>query len=227
MPTNNDYYYGYYGYDVDAPFNEFTQFIVMKPYTWLVEKVPNINDFLNVFSNLINTYNGVIAGGYLRRVIRSGDALTFQNADLDIVFLTQSDFLSATNFVNQGNLTQFNQPDIQEISDDRIVYGFDLISHTDNITNIKLQLIRREADSIENIVSNFDFTNAKIATNLNQVIIDNRWENFESNKIINIDIVRPDILIRLLKYLYSEGEPFRLNASSASKLLAWVSSRLT
>ena len=143
------------------------------------------------------------------------------------MFLTQSDFLSATNFVNQGNLTQFNQPDIQEISDDRIVYGFDLISHTDNITNIKLQLIRREADSIENIVSNFDFTNAKIATNLNQVIIDNRWENFESNKIINIDIVRPDILIRLLKYLYSEGEPFRLNASSASKLLAWVSSRLT
>ena len=227
MPTNNDYYYGYYGYNVDAPFNEFTQFIVMKPYTWLVEKVPNINNLLNVFSNLINTYNGVIGGGYLRRVIRSGDALQFQNADLDFLFQTSDAFLGAVNFVNQGNLTQFNQPDVQEISDDKVLYSWDLISNTSNIPNIKLQLIRKESDSIENIVSNFDFTNAKIATNLNQVIIDSRWENFESDRIVNIDIVQPTILIRLLKYLYSEGEPFKLNDSSASKLLAWVGSRLT
>ena len=227
MPTNNDYYYGYYGYNVDAPFNEFTQFIVMKPYTWLVEKVPNINNLLNVFSNLINTYNGVIGGGYLRRVIQSGDALQFQNADLDFWFPISDDFLGAVTFINQGNLTQFNQPDAEEISEDKILYNWDLISNTSNIPNIKLQLIRKESDSIENILSNFDFTNAKIATNLNQVIIDSRWENFELNKIINIDMLKPPVLRRLLKYLYSGGEPFRLNASSASKLLAWVSSRLT
>ena len=227
MPTNNDYYYGYYGYNVDAPFNEFTQFIVMKPYTWLVEKVPNINNLLNVFSNLINTYNGVIGGGYLRRVIHSGDALQFQNADLDFWFPISNDFLGAVTFVNQGNLTQFNQPDEQEISEDKVLYNWDLISNTSNIPNIKLQLIRKESDSIENILSNFDFTNAKIATNLNQVIIDSRWENFELNKIINIDMLKPPVLRRVLKYLYSEGEPFRLNDSSASKLLAWVSSRLT
>jgi len=99
MPTNNDYYYGYYGYDVDAPFNEFTQFIVMKPYTWLVGKVPNINNLLNVFSNLINDHNGVIVGGYLRRVIRSGDAFTFQNADLDIMFQSLDDFLGAVSLL--------------------------------------------------------------------------------------------------------------------------------
>ena len=222
-----DYYYGYYGLPEDAPFNEFTQFIVMKPYTWLVEKVPNINNFLTVFSNLINTYNGVIGGGYLRRVIHSGDALQLQNADLDFWFPISDDFLGAVTFVNQGNLTQFNQPNLQVWSADKFLYSWDLISNTSNIPNIKLQLIRKESDSIENILSNFDFTNAKIATNLNQVIIDSRWENFELNKIINIDIVQPTILIRLLKYLYSEGEPFKLNDSSASKLLAWVGSRLT
>jgi sulfur carrier protein ThiS len=227
MPTNNDYYYGYYGYDVDAPFNEFTQFIVMKPYTWLVGKVPNINNLLNVFSNLINDHNGVIVGGYLRRVIRSGDAFTFQNADLDIMFQSLDDFLGAAEFVNQGNLIQFSQPDMQEISTGKVLYNWDLISNTSDIPNIKLQLIRKESDSIENILSSFDFTNAKIATNLNQVIIDSRWEHFELNKIINIDQIKPSILHRLLKYLYSEGEPFRLNDSSASKLLAWVSSRLT
>jgi len=116
---------------------------------------------------------------------------------------------------------------MQEISTGKVLYNWDLISNTSDIPNIKLQLIRKESDSIENILSSFDFTNAKIATNLNQVIIDSRWEHFELNKIINIDQIKPSILHRLLKYLYSEGEPFRLNDSSASKLLAWVSSRLT
>ena len=37
----------YYGLEEDAPFNEFTQYIVRKPYAWLVERVPNINNFLN------------------------------------------------------------------------------------------------------------------------------------------------------------------------------------
>ena len=232
MPTNTDYYYGYYGFEEDAPFNEFTQYIVRKPYAWLVERVPNINNFLNIFSNLINDHNGVIIGGYLRRVIHSGDALQFQNADLDITFHSRPGFEGAVNYINQGNLESFNPPDIQEISDSRHIYNWDLISITNGVPNIKLQLLSRDADNIENILSSFDFTNAKIATNLNEVIIDSRWENFESNRIINIDIVKPDILQRLLKYLYSEsdvsaGEPFKLNDSSASKLLTWVSSRLT
>jgi len=232
MPTNTDYYYGYYGLEEDAPFNEFTQYIVRKPYAWLVERVPNINNFLNIFSNLINDHNGVIIGGYLRRVIHSGDALQFQNADLDITFHSRPGFEGAVNYINQGNLESFNSPDTQEISDSKHVYNWDLISITNGVPNIKLQLINIQADNIENRLSNIDFTNAKIATNLNEVIIDSRWENFESNRIINIDIVKPDILQRLLKYLYSEsdvsaGEPFKLNDSSASKLLTWVGSRIT
>jgi len=232
MPTNTDYYYGYYGLEEDAPFNEFTQYIVRKPYAWLVERVPNINNFLNIFSNLINDHNGVIIGGYLRRVIHSGDALQFQNADLDITFHSRPGFEGAVNYINQGNLESFNPPDIQEISDSRRIYNWDLISITNGVPNIKLQLINIQADNIENRLSNIDFTNAKIATNLNEVIIDSRWENFELNKIINIDIVKLDILQRLLKYLYSEsdvsaGEPFKLNDSSASKLLTWVGSRIT
>ena len=224
--------YYYYGLQEDAPFNEFTQYIVRKPYAWLVERVPNINNLFYIFSNLINDHNGFIVGGYIRRVIQSGDALQFQNADLDIMFQSRDGFEGAINYINQGNLVSFNPPDIQEISDSRFVYNWDLISITNGIPNIKLQLINRDADNIENILSNSDFTNAKIATNLNEVIIDNRYENFESNKIINIDQVQPTILQRLLKYLYSESdvsaaEPFKLNDSSASKLLTWVGSRIT
>ena len=67
---------------------------------------------------MMNSFNGYIAGGYLRRVIQSGDAFQFQNADLDFWFPTSNDLFGAVNFVNQGNLTQFNQPDVQEISVD-------------------------------------------------------------------------------------------------------------
>ena len=210
-----------------ASLNEFTEFITTKEYNWLVERVENVSTFLSTFSNMMNSFNGYIAGGYLRRVIQSGDAFQFQNADLDFLFQTSDAFLGAVTFVNQGNLTQFNQPDVQEISDDKVLYSWDLISNTSNIPNIKLQLIRKESDSIENILSNFDFTNAKIATNLNQVIIDSRWENFESNRIVNIDILKPPVLLRLLKYLHSEGEPFKLNGSSAFKFLTWVGPRVS
>ena len=226
MPTNNDYYYGYYGYNVDAPFNEFTQFIVMKPYTWLVEKVPNITNFLTVFSNLINNYNGAIGGGFLRRVVQSGDALQFQNADIDFWFPTIVNLSGAVNFINQGHLTEFHQPELQEIQPDKPLYSWDLISKTSDIPNVKLQIISRLVGNIENILSQFDITNAKIATNLNQVAVDSRWENFESNRIVNIDIVQPVAIInRLLKYLYSEGEPFKLNGSSAFEFLTWVGPR--
>ncbi len=90
-----DYYYGLgeglaeFPPLTTASLNEFTQFIVMKPYTWLVEKVPNLTNFLTVFSNLINNYNGAIGGGYLRRAVQSGDALQFQNADIDFWFLLE------------------------------------------------------------------------------------------------------------------------------------------
>ena len=229
-----DYYYGLgeglaeFPPLTTAPLNEFTQFIVMKPYTWLVEKVPNLTNFLTVFSNLINNYNGAIGGGYLRRAVRSGDALQFQNADIDFWFLTSTDLLNAVNFVNQGHLVEFHQPELQEIQDGKVLYSWDLVSKTSDIPNIKLQIISRLVGGIENILSQFDITNAKIATNLNQVAVDSRWEGFESNKFVNIDIVQPVAIIsRLLKYLYSEGEPFKLNGLSAFKFLTWVGPRVS
>ena len=223
---------GYYDFDLGEEFpaltvaspNEFTEFITTKEYNWLVERVVNVSTFLSTFSNMMNSFNGYIAGGYLRRVIQSGDAFQFQNADLDFWFPTSDDLFGAVNFVNQGNLTQFNQPDVQEISVGKVLYSWDLISNTNNFPNIKLQLISRLVGDISNIISSFDFTNAKIATNLNQVVVDSRWETLESNKFVNIDTVQSVIINRLLKYLHSEGEPFILNGSSALKFLSWVGS---
>jgi len=228
-----DYYYGLgeglaeFPPLTTAPLNEFTQFIVMKPYTWLVEKVPNLTNFLTVFSNLINNYNGAIGGGYLRRAVQSGDALQFQNADIDFWFLTSTDLLNAVNFVNQGHLVEFHQPELQEIQDGKVLYSWDLVSKTSDIPNIKLQIISRLVGGIENILSQFDITNTKIATNLNQVAVDSRWEGFESNKFVNIDILKPPVFWRLLKYLHSEGEPFKLNGPSALIFLTWVAPRVS
>ncbi len=210
-----------------APSNEFTQFIVMEPYTWLVEKVPNITNFLTVFSNLINNYNGAIGGGYLRRVVQSGDALQFQNADIDFWFPSADNLFGAVNFINQGHLVEFYQPELQEIQQDKFLYSWNLVPKTSEIPNVKLQIISRLVGSIENILSQFDITNAKIATNLNQVAIDSRWEGFESNKFVNIDMLKPPVLWRLLKYLHSEGEPFKLNGSSAFEFLTWVAPRVS
>ena len=210
-----------------APSNEFTQFIVMKPYTWLVEKVPNLTNFLTVFSNLINNYNGAIGGGYLRRVVQSGDALQFQNADIDFWFPTADKLFGAVNFINQGHLVEFYQPELQEIQQDKFLYSWNLVPKTSEIPNVKLQIISRLVGSIENILSQFDITNAKIATNLNQVVVDSRWEDFELNKFVNIDMLKPPVLWRLLKYLHSEGEPFKLNGPSALIFLTWVASRVS
>ena len=211
-----------------ATSNEFTQFIVMKPYTWLVEKVPNITNFLTVFSNLINNYNGAIGGGYLRRVVQSGDALQFQGADIDFWFPTADNLFGAVNFINQGHLVEFHQPELQEIQQDKFLYSWDLVPKTSDIPNVKLQIISRLIGSIENIISHFDVTNAKIATNLNQVAVDSRWETFELNKFVNIDTIQPVAIInRLLKYLHSEGEPFKLNGSSAFEFLTWVGPRVS
>ena len=210
-----------------APSIDSTGFIVPKLYGWLVERVPNITNFLTVFSNLLNNYNGAIAGGYLRRVIQSGDAFQFQNADIDFWFSTVDNLSGAVNFINQGHLTEFHQPELQEIQPDKLLYSWDLVSKTSEIPNVKLQIISRLVGNIENILSHFDFTNAKIATNLNQVIIDSRWENFESNRIVNIDMLKPPVLWRLLKYLHGEGEPFKLNGPSAFKFLTWVGPRVS
>ena len=205
--------------------NEFTEFITIKEYNWLVERVVNVSAFLSTFSNMMNSFNGYIAGGYLRRVIQSGDAFQFQNADLDFWFPTSDDLFGAVNFVNQGNLTQFNQPDVQEISADKVLYSWDLISNTNNFPNIKLQLIGRLVGDIGDIISSFDFTNIKIATNLNQVVIDSRWEGFENDRFVNVDIANNGILRRLIKHLLTEtGQPFKLNGSSALKFLSWVGS---
>ena len=208
--------------------NEFTQFIVMKPYTWLVERVPNITNFLTVFSNLINNYTGAIGGGYLRRVVQSGDALQFQNADIDFWFPAADNLFGAVNFINQGHLVEFHQPELQEIQQDKFLYSWDLVPKTSDIPNVKLQIISRLVGSIENIMSHFDITNAKIATNLNQVAVDSRWETFELNKFVNIDTIQPVAIInRLLKYLHSEGEPFKLNGPSAFEFLTWVGPRVS
>ena len=208
-----------------ASLNEFTEFITTKEYNWLVERVENVSTFLSTFSNMINSFNGYIAGGYLRRVIQSGDAFQFQNADLDLWFPTSDDLFGAINFVNQGNLTQFNQPDVQEILANKVLYSWDLISNTNNFPNIKLQLVSRLVGDISNIISSFDFTNIKIATNLNQVVVDSRWEGFENDRFVNVDVVQSGILGRLIKHLLTEtGQPFILNGLSALKFLSWVGS---
>ena len=208
-----------------ASLNEFTEFITTKEYNWLVERVENVSTFLSTFSNMMNSFNGYIAGGYLRRVIQSGDAFQFQNADLDFWFPTSDDLFGAINFVNQGNLTQFNQPDVQEILANKVLYSWNLISNTNNFPNIKLQLVSRLVGDISNIISSFDFTNIKIATNLNQVVVDSRWEGFENDRFVNVDVVQSGILGRLIKHLLTEtGQPFILNGLSALKFLSWVGS---
>ena len=210
--------------------NQYSQFLEIQPYNWLVEKVPNITSFISMFSSMMSNYNAHIQGSYLRRVLQSQDAFNFQDSTIDFCFDMFEDVLAAVEFVNGGNLTEFETPTPISPSSDRLIYTFDLQSKGNGIPNVKIRFKGDVVGSIDNILAQQDFTNSKISTNGDYVTVDNRLFNLENNNTINIDMVKPNILKRLIEYLsgdgYVQGTPFQLNSDSSLKLLSWVAPRV-
>ena len=209
--------------------NEATAFILPSPensYILFLEKVPNLTEFLSNFSNLFQ-YNCHLAGGYLRRVYKSGDAFNFQNSDLDFWFQSIDDLRAGINLVNNNGIQNYFIQNTQEYSTDRNVYQYDLVPRESGLPNLKIQLIGRLVGDINLIMSSFDFTNAKIATNGSAIIKDERFEIFEDSLTVNIDLVNDGLLRRLLRYLRIGNSTlsYKLNESSAFKLLTYVSDR--
>jgi hypothetical protein len=209
--------------------NEATPFILPPPedsYILFLEKVPNLTEFLSNFSNLFQ-YNCYLAGGYLRRVYKSGDAFNFQNSDLDFWFQSIDDLRLGINLVNNNGIQNYFIQNTQEYSTDRNVYQYNLVPKESGLPNLKIQLIGRLVGDINLIMSSFDFTNAKIATNGIEVIKDERFELFEDSLTVNIDLVNDGLLRRLLRYLITGNgvASYKLNESSAFKLLTYVSDR--
>ena len=206
--------------------NEATPFILEDSYILFLEKVPNLTEFLTNFSNLFQ-YNCYLAGGYLRRVYKSGDAFDFQNSDLDFWFQSIDDLRAGINLVNNNGIQNYFIQNTQEYSTDRNVYQYDLVPRESGLPNLKIQLIGRLVGDINLIMSSFDFTNSKIATNGSAIVKDERFEIFEDSLTVNIDLVNDGLLRRLLRYLRIGNSTlsYKLNESSAFKLLTYVSDR--
>jgi len=207
--------------------NEYSGDIIISPREWLVERVPNITTFLTSFSNLFN-YNCYLAGGYLRRVLKSQDALVFtDNTDLDFWFQTTEDLVAGINLINNNGIGNYTTTETHEYSNNKLVYQYDLVPDNSGLPNLKVQLINRLVGQPANVLAQFDFTNAKIATNGVQVFYDKDFEFWENKNMVNIDIINDGVFRRLIKYLYvsETDEPYELNKESAFKFLTYVAAR--
>ena len=83
----------------------------------------------------------------------------------------------------------------------------------------------------KNILSQLDLTNAKIAYNPqysadnHHILKDNRFNVFEPNGILHIDIVKLSVRERVLKFLVDNSREYRLDGSSSYSFIQWVADR--
>jgi len=193
------------GYSYQEPIEEpeFLQYLDTVGFNYLQNKVPNIRNFLNKFNSMFNTFGAYLSGGYLRRVIITGDAFDHQNSDIDFFFSNETKFRAAVDYVNSGDLDTFNIPTKIPYNSSRLSYKWDLSSKDPNFPNVKINLMSTIFD-IRYRLAEWDFTNSKIATNNSVVVVDNRIDALEAEGLINVDIFTvnsPVWLDRLARYL--------------------------
>ena len=231
---------------VIAQSNEFTDYIVEDGdiYNYFLENVkdpttqePNLSNFLSPLNPLFAIYGAYIYGDYLRRVVDSGDAFDYDGIPINFFFTTQEGFLNAIDFINNANLTQFNDPqeEYDSIQQSLVTYTLTKKSTSTLPSNypqaITINLHGQYYGEPKNILSQLDLTNAKIAYNPqlsadnHHILKDDRFDFLETNGLINIDIVKQSIRERLLKFLVDNSKTYILNGTSSYNFLQWVANR--
>ena len=231
---------------VIAQSNEFTDYIVEDGdiYNYFLENVkdpttqePNLSNFLSPLNPLFAIYGAYIYGDYLRRIVDSGDAFDYDGIPINFFFTTQDGFLNAIDFINNANLTQFNDPPevYDSIQQALCTYTLTKKSTSTLPSNypqaITINLHGQYYGEPKNILSQLDLTNAKIAYNPqlsadnHHILKDDRFDFLETNGLINIDIVKQSIRERLLKFLVDNSKTYILNGTSSYNFLQWVANR--
>ena len=197
---------------------------------------PNLSNFLTPFDALHSVYDAYLYGDSLRRMLESNNAFDFDSAPLDLFFTTQNKFLNAIEFINDGGLVEFNTPIDQNDSIQQHLATYQLTKKTNSTLpenypqTITLTLHGSYYGEPKNILSQLDFTNAKIAINpkvngLKHILVDSRYPKTEINGIVDIDILRDSVRERILKFFGENDKFYKLDGQSCFKFVQWVADR--
>tara|TARA_E500000331_G_scaffold2010_1_gene2090 strand:- start:9159 stop:11045 length:1887 start_codon:yes stop_codon:yes gene_type:complete len=213
-------------------------------YNFFLERVkdpisqePNLSNFLTAFDPLHSIYNAYIYGDVLRRIVDAGNAFDFDSAPFDLFFPTQQNFLTAIDFINDGGLTEFEIPEEQYDSVQQHLCVYTL-SKKENSSlpqefpqQIVLNLHGTYFGQPINILSQLDFTNAKIAYNpksngdIKHILIDSRYGATEENGVLHVDLLRDNVRERILKLFADNSISYKLDGESSFKFIQWVGDR--
>ena len=226
--------------------NQFTDLIVEDGdiYDYFLTRVknpttqePNLSNFLSPLNPLFATFGAYIYGDYLRRIVDSGDAFDYDGIPINFFFTTQDGFLNAIDFINNANLTQFNDPPetYDSIQQHLVTYTLSKKSTSTLPSSypqtITINLHGQYYGEPKNILSQLDLVNAKIAYNpqytvdTHNILIDSRFTVLEGRGVIHIDIIKQSIRERLLKFLVDNSKVYKLDGRSSYKFIKWVANR--
>ena len=225
--------------------NQFTPFIDQTTdsedqlYNFFLENVkdpntqePNLSNLLTPLDGLFSTYGAYIYGDALRRMVDSGNAYDFDNVPLNFFFTTQEDFLNAIEFVNNGGLVEFDTPTDQYDSVQQHLCTYTLSKKSDSTLpmdypqSLTINLHGSFIGEPINILSQVDFVNGKIAYNPSRhVLLDSRFVLNETKGSVQIDLLKPSVRERILKFLNDNSKPYYLTNTSATRFIQWVGDR--
>ena len=225
--------------------NQFTPFIDQTTdsedqlYNFFLENVkdpntqePNLSNLLTPLDGLFSTYGAYIYGDALRRMVDSGNAYDFDNVPLNFFFTTQEDFLNAIEFVNNGGLVEFDTPSDQYDSVQQHLCTYTLSKKSNSTLpmdypqSLTINLHGSFIGEPINILSQVDFVNGKIAYNPSKhVLLDSRFTLNENRGSVQIDLLKPSVRERILKFLNDNSKPYYLTNTSATRFIQWVADR--
>ena len=231
--------------------NEFTSHInqTSNPqdelYNFFIQRVrdpisqePNLTNFLSPLSPLHSTYGAYIYGDVLRRMVDSGNAFDFDNVELNFFFTNQDKFLNSIEFINNGGLSEFDVPQEQYDSVQQHLCMYNLTKKqsstlpTDYPQSLKINLHGSFFGSPINILSQLDLTNAKIAynptigsDNFRHILVDQRLVEYENIGRLHIDIIKPSIRERVIKFFDENSKDYNLDNVSSIQFKQWVADR--
>jgi hypothetical protein len=215
--------------------------IIKKDISWLTDRVPDFIDFYNSQSYHF-TNDGYLAGGFLRKIIKNGSVEeVLENelgrGDIDFFFYNQDaaeksfDCFCKVKGSYAPRLTTFNKNNTAKVTPNSMTgFAFEgtsiiTLKNKKSFNSVKFQFIAKSAGTPEQVLSRFDISNCKIATDGKNVWMVEDWEKLEEDKIIRVDSLKGDyILTRLKKYLTDD---YDLDQSNKDEILVKMLSSVT
>ena len=145
--------------------------------------------------------------------------------------------MNAIDFINNSNLNQFEDPPEEYDSIQQALCTYTLTKKSTSTLPsnypqvITINLHGKFYGEPINILSQLDLMNAKIAYNpqftvdSHRILKDNRFDTLEENGVLHIDIIKPSIRERVLKFLLDNSREYRLDGSSSYSFIQWVADR--